>query len=408
MTATGNDSTRRRVLFVAEAVTLAHVGRLLALAGHLDPARYDVLLAADPRYTSVIGAPAVPVRAIHTIPGAQFFAALDKGRPIYHSRDLLQYVEEDRALIRDFKPEVVVGDFRLSLSASARLERVPYITVTNAYWSPYARVRYLVPDMTLTRVAGVTLAQKLFDLARPFAFAQHAAPVNAMRRHFELKPLGGDLRVAYTDADYTLYADVPEMVPMNPLPERHEFIGPVPWAPPLPLPDWWTSVASDRPIVYVNLGSSGPGRWLPHVLRAIGSLPVTVIAATAGRRDAVDAPPNAHVAAFLPGDQAAARASVVVCNGGSPACYQALAAGKPILGLPANLDQFLNMSLVERAGAGILMRYGTRFDREFPEAVERILKEPAYARGAVAARAWIQQHDPHKLFDAALQRILAS
>src|SRR3569833_1809409 len=45
-----------RVLFVSEAVTLAHVARPLALAKALDRSRYDVALACDPRYNELLGA----------------------------------------------------------------------------------------------------------------------------------------------------------------------------------------------------------------------------------------------------------------------------------------------------------------------------------------------------------------
>jgi UDP:flavonoid glycosyltransferase YjiC (YdhE family) len=39
---------RKKILFVAEAVTLAHVGRPLALAQMLDRQRYDVHFACAP------------------------------------------------------------------------------------------------------------------------------------------------------------------------------------------------------------------------------------------------------------------------------------------------------------------------------------------------------------------------
>src|SRR6188508_1566703 len=130
------DRGRRRVLFIAEAVTLAHVGRMMSLAESLDPDRYEATVAFDSRYAAAAGMSAVPVLPIQTIPAVQFFKALAGGSPIYGWRDLVQYVEDDRALIRKVRPDVVVGDFRLSLVASAQLENVPYVTVTNAYWSP--------------------------------------------------------------------------------------------------------------------------------------------------------------------------------------------------------------------------------------------------------------------------------
>ena len=222
----------------------------------------------------------------------------------------------------------------------------------------YARIRYVVPNLPLTRLLGVRVAQAMFDIVRPLAFAMHAAPVNRMRRHFDLPPGPRDLRYAYTDADYTLYSDVAELVPTAPLPSNHQFIGPVQWSPRAAMPSWWRSIPRDKPIVYVNLGSSGQARLVPEMLDALERLPVTVMAVSAGRVELASSPNQPFHAEFLPGDQAARLASLVVCNGGSPSCYQSLAAGRPVVGIPSNMDQFLNMSLVSRSGAGILVRAG--------------------------------------------------
>ena len=393
-----------RILFIAEAVTLAHVGRMISLAEGLDAARYDSTLAFDSRYATAAGQTSVPMRHIRTIPAEQFFNALAGGSPIYGWRDLVQYVEDDRALIRSCRPDVVVGDFRLSLVASAQLERVPYVTVTNAYWSPYARIDYPVPDLPLTRICGVPIAQALFDLSRPIAFAVHAAPVNRMLRHFQLAPLRRDLRDAYTHADITVYSDIPELIPTADLPDHHQFIGPVQWSPQIPLPDWLASFPRTRPLIYVNLGSSGPAELLPELLRALEVLPVNVIAATAGRVR-VAAPSNGFVVDLIPGHAAAALAAVVIGNGGSPSCYQALAAGTPVVGVPTNLDQFLNMSRVERSGAGVLIRHGRQTPDGVAAAVTTILSQPSYAERATWLQSAIRRYSPADRFAAILERL---
>jgi UDP:flavonoid glycosyltransferase YjiC (YdhE family) len=138
---------RRRVLFVAEAVTLAHVARCVTLARTLDPRAYEVRLARDPRYDRLIGDVPFPRVDIRTIPARRFFAALSRGTPIYGLADLTGYVAEDLALIEDFRPDLVVGDFRLSLAVSARLAGVGYVAIANGYWSPYARGPVPVPDI---------------------------------------------------------------------------------------------------------------------------------------------------------------------------------------------------------------------------------------------------------------------
>jgi UDP:flavonoid glycosyltransferase YjiC (YdhE family) len=109
-------------------------------------------------------------------------------------------------------------------------------------------------------------------------------------------------------------------------------------------------------VVYVNLGSSGRSELLPIVLDALADLRVFVVAATLGRSPQHRCSGNVRLANYLPGERAAALASLAICNGGSPATHQALAASTPVLGLASNMDQHLNMDGVQRLGAGILLR----------------------------------------------------
>ena len=362
---------------MAEAVTLAHVGRPLSLAQGLAEDEYEVHFACMDGYDFCFQQASFRRWHIDSISSQQFLQALASGKPVYTESTLLRYVEDDLRLLQAVRPDLVIGDFRLSLSVSARLQHIPYLAVSNAYWSPYVRQHYTVPSLPLTGVLPVWLADPLFRLIRPLAFAAHAAPLNRVRRRHGLPSLGSDLRRTYTDADRTLYADIAQLFPPQTMPPTHDYLGAVIWAPPLELPDWWRrpELSSGRPIIYVTLGSSGQGQLLPRVLRALAPLPVTVLAATAGtvRLDAV--PPNAFVAPFLPGDAAARRASVVICNGGSPTSQQALTAGVPVIGIAGNLDQFLNMHGVVGAGAGLLLRADRFQETALRRAATRLLDD---------------------------------
>lgn len=384
---------RCRILFVGEAVTLAHVARPFSLASTLDQSRFDVHAAWDPRFNKLLGPLPFPHHPIRTIPGEQFLDALAHGRPVYDTQTLRQYVLEDRQILAAVAPDVVVGDFRLSLSVSARLSGVPYITVTNAYWSPYARVRLPLPDLPMNRFLGIRLAKVVFRLARPLAFALHCVPLNRVRKEHGLPSLGSDLRRIYTDADYTLYADVPELLPTDDLPLNHRYIGPVLWSPAVEPPHWWNSLPSNRPVVYVTLGSSGRSDLLVTVLKALSDLPVTTIAATAGRVELKVVPDNAFVADYLPGEAAARRAAVVICNGGSPTTQQALAAGKPVIGIASNMDQHLNMEAIQRAGAGVLLRAASLSESTIWNTVEQVLQSDGYRSAAKRLAAAFATHN---------------
>ncbi len=398
-------SGKRRILFIAEAVTLAHVARLLALAQSLDRSRYEICFACDPRYNSLIGIPDFPVRAVKTIPREHFFAALSKGSQIYDADTLDNYVKEDVQLIKEFNPSLIVGDFRLSLSVSARITATPYATITNAYWSPYAKIRYPVPEIPLTRAVGVSLAQLLFDFTRPLVFAIHSLPLNRLRRRYGLPNLKTDLRHAYTDADYTLYADLPDLVPTSTLPAHHAFIGPILWSPEVTQPSWWNAVPTDKPIVYLTLGSSGQSGLLPTIFQSMAKLPVSVIVATAGQFAPTEVPDNIFIADFLPGSAAAARSQLVICNGGSPTCYQALAAGVPVVGIASNLDQYMNMALVQDADAGIMIRAGKASAAVVRKSVENLLDSMSAKRSAERLQLAIKKYTASGHFTAFIEKI---
>lgn len=106
--APGLAARRRRILFVAEAVTLAHVVRPFALAQSLDPSRYEVHFACDPRYNQLLGPLPFRHHAIHTIPSERFFGNLTQGR-FYAMRTLRKYVEADLRVLDEIAPDLVVA-----------------------------------------------------------------------------------------------------------------------------------------------------------------------------------------------------------------------------------------------------------------------------------------------------------
>ena len=347
------------ILLVGEAVTLAHVVRLVTLADLLLKRGWHVVLAADPRYGAMIGPQKFPVVAIYSIPGSQFQRALARGTVVFDFQTLDRYVNDDLVLFDRIQPKCIVGDFRVSLAISARVAKIPYVNLTNAYWSPLAKIRRVVPEYEWVHHLGVGPAQLAFDVFNRIGFFQHVIPVNQIRRKHGLKSIGKDFRAALTDGDITCFADYPEIIPTATLPATQSFIGPLLWSPPAPPPPWWPEVMareSKRPVVYVGLGSSGPVGMLQTVLNGLADLPLDVIASAAGRAEILSIPPNARVADLLPGDQACAAADLVVCNGGSPGTYQAMVVGKPVLGIASNMDQFLNMAAVEDAGYGRMSR----------------------------------------------------
>ncbi|HYN79021.1 MAG TPA: nucleotide disphospho-sugar-binding domain-containing protein, partial [Lamprocystis sp. (in: g-proteobacteria)] len=393
-------SRKRRILFVAEAVTLAHVARPRVLAQALDPARFETHLAAAPTFDTALHGFCGRRWPLTSIPPARFMQALADGSPIYDAQTLTDYVEEDLALLDQVQPDLVVGDFRLSLAVSAPLRGVPYVALTNAHWSPYAALdRWPVPDLPFVHILGERASIALFNRVRPLVFWLHGRALNQVRQHYGLAPVG-DMLHAYTWGDETLYLDVPELIPTQTLPPDHRFIGPILWEPDTPTPAWWNAVPDGRPCVYLTLGSSGPARLLPRLITSLSRLPINLLVATVGRVNLGQLPANVFAVNYLPGGAAARRSVLTLCNGGSGTVYQSLAQGTPVLGIASNLDQHLTMHWVTAAGAGQTLRSERATPARVMQAAEAMLAEPGWTAGAGRVAGWFNAQSAVDTFSA--------
>lgn len=398
-----------RIALFAEAVTLAHVARPVALARAIAPAGHELLLACDRRYAGFASDGPWHYEPLTSIPSAQFNRALAQGKPVYSFETLGSYLKDDLRLIEAFKPDLVIGDFRLSLSVSARLAKLPYMAITNAYWTPDYEGGYALPVIPLSRALPLPIAATLFHLFRPLAFIPHCQPMNRLRRAHGLPSLGNNLRRVYTDADHLLIPDLQELYPLKqPTAQGTSYVGPLMWSPTVALPAWWDESDADtaEPAIYVTLGSSGPGAVLPMVLKALADLPVRVWASTAGGAEPSEIPANARVASYLPGDAAAGRAKLMICNGGSLSTQQAIAAGIPVLGVASNMDQFMNMAPIEHRGAGICLRSDRATPASIREAALKLLQATQAAEAARQLQRLLNsQPQTSEVFQACAQRL---
>ena len=397
-------SRRPRILFIGEAITFTHVRRPLALANSLNADLYEAVLACDPRFRHLF--PKTPLKTIpvRSISSEQFLDALAAGSPIYDAATLHEYVEEDLRLIREVAPDVVVGDFRLSLGVSARLTGTPYVSLTEACWSPYAKLKYPLAEHPIVKFIGPTIAQLVFKSLRATAFAYHALPMNVVRRQYGLPHLPFDLRRVFTDADYALYVDVPELIPMYELPANHQFLGPILWTPHVPRPAWWDALPRHLPIVFVALGSTTKPGVLSVVLEALETLPVTAVAETRGERIS-PVPKNAYLADFLPRSDAVRSAQIFICNGSTFNTSQAFLYGVPVVGIVNNMSQTLVMEAVTQAGAGSFLRAGELEPNILRDAILKIMARPSFAEAARQLGRTLAKYDASTRFQDLISKI---
>ncbi len=388
---------RKRILFVAEAITLAQMVRLASLSQALDRNKYDVHFASSQFPEFVFGNLAISRWPIWSLSSKEALSRIARGKRLYSRRVLRRYIESDRTVIDEVKPDLIVGDLRWSLAVSAPASKVPFASLINAYWSPFAeRTGFPLPEHPIVRILGVRMAAQYFPRVIPKVFAHFAAPLNDERERAGLAPIGSLLDVL-TFGDYTLYADPPELVATQNLPPNHIFIGPVLWTATGSVPHDWGQ-DPNRPRIYVTLGSSGAEGILPEVLCGLEQLNVDVLLATAGKDPPKKLPGNVKVATYVDGAAACSKARIVIHNGGSSTGYQALAAGRPVLGIPANFDQYLATERIDAAGAGLMLRSGTLRRHDLAAAVNRLLHEPSFGEAAQRLKTVFSAHDAGKRF----------
>lgn len=391
---------KKRALFIVEAVTWSQVVRLMVLARglvgyevHFASARFDDRLFAGTRFKRW---------PIHSLSAETVERAVARGGRIYSTSTLRRYVREELRLFDAVKPDVVISDLRWSTSVSAPAFGVPCCTLIDAYWSRRAlRDAFPVPDHPIVKLLGVPMAEKYFPVALPHVFKSFVGPVNDLRREHGL-PKFDDLLEMITWGDRVLFPDDPSLTRLSSVASNEVFLGPVLWTPRVPLPAFFSSVGRVRPLVYATLGSSGSLRATDAMIEGLSRLDVDVVLSTAARFSPRSLPPNIHAVDMIPGDLAARRASVVVCNGGASTGYQALAEGTPVVGIASNLDQCLAMTAIRDVGAGVMLRASTLRAEEVRDAVERVIRDDTYRTRARAIAQSFAAFDPHARFAAAL------
>jgi len=382
---------------------MTHFTRPAVLAAALDPAEWDVFLWAPKRYHRLLAESHYTLGDLHTLDPALFLDSLAKGRRLYTTEMLRQYVQDDTRLFKEIRPDFIIGDWRLSLCISAPLNRVPFASIFNAYWSPFRKQPVIVPGISSTSWIPLQIQEPLYAVARPFIYAYHAKPVNDVRRFFGLPPLSNDLRAIYTAGDLTLYPDIPELVPVMPRPESHQFIGPCSWTPAIAKPSWWQKVMQDpAPKIFISMGSSGPVTVIPCLLEILSKMPVIVILTTSGR-DIGKTAANVYTADLLPYEETVRHSTVVISHGGMGGIYPALAAATPMLAIPNNIDNLLSTAVLEESGAGLGIRAEKASAQNLRNAIERLRYEPAFKKRAEEWAVIMKGYDSKKIFSQTLR-----
>ena len=154
------------------------------------------------------------------------------------------------------------------------------------------------------------------------------------------------------------------------------------------------STPTERPLVYVTLGTvfNASLDVFRTVLPGLADEPVDVVVTIGATQDPSalrPVPGNAQVERFIPQATLLPRCAAVVHHAGSGTMMGALGHGLPQVLIPQGADNFINASLLERAGTGRALLPGAVTPEKVRQAVRQVLDEPSYSASARRAAAEI-------------------
>lgn len=405
------------VLLAPASNVLFHVGRCVRLARELARRGHRAILAGTPRYLgdpALASGPGVERLDLPDFGPEEAMALLRSVLARPPAARIAGLVRAEREALERLRPDLVVCDFRPSMALSARAEGLPLASLLLGHWTPeYADAPEWVPRSYavtegLRRVlgegAGLRLAAPVFRRAVRFKSGTFTAAARAL----------GQPRAAtlfdLLQGELDLLTDVEELCPVAARPGRLR-VGPILWEPDGPLPDWAERLDPERPVVFVNFGSTAHPDLFRRTVEAFADGEHQLAVATCGQvePEALARPPRVFAERFLPVARMAERADLVVYHGGAGTFQQTLLAGTPGLVIATHWDQEHAGVVSERLGLGRFLTMGEVLRRpaRLRAAADRMLADLPRHRGhAERLRQVLQKYDGPRLAADALEDLL--
>jgi UDP:flavonoid glycosyltransferase YjiC (YdhE family) len=293
------------------------------------------------------------------------------GQSMYSDAELREYVAAEAQYFRTHGITVAVTGFLLTTVLSSRLAGVTVLT-DHGSWVPPVYEHGLVPAPSqapwpILRALPERAMRWLANAALPRT-RFYCAGFNRVAAELGVEPVPslaalvlGDLAMV-TEVPDVLGITAAEMSSWRPAGRRAyrpgtrlRYTGPLYARLDVPLPEAVDEFL-DRPgpIVYVAITSTSP-HTIRAVVASLAALPVRALVSATVHDLADLANERVMVAGILPSHRVMPRVDLAITAGGQGSVQTAMAAGTPVLGIPLQPEQDLNVALLERQGAARLV-----------------------------------------------------
>jgi len=374
-------------IFIGAFGDAGHAFPAIALGRQLRARGHDVALETWDRWREHVEA-----SGMRFYPAPEYQVFPTRERPLKPYEAVVRAVDETRPSVADFAPDAAVNDvLTLAPALAAELERIPLATLVPHFYppTPASLPPYGIGAMPGRGPLGRGMWRAL-TRATNAGVERGRRELNETRRRVGLpgldRPYGG------ISNELCIVGTFPQLEYPRRWPAGVHVTGPLIWQPPGG-ESQWPPGTGPRILVAPSTAQDPGQRLLRAALAGLAALPVQVLAVRRPGGPPLPAAPNAQLVEWVSYERAMPLADLVVCHAGHGTLATALAAGTPVVTVPAAGDMAENGARAQWAGAGLNLPGRFLSAATLRWTVARALERPALASRAQELAGWARTHD---------------
>lgn len=346
---------KKTIIFFSVEVGLAHIIRSLAVAEELNNLGFKVIYALPKRKWPLVKYSKldfIDITGYTEKDGIDFISKLD-------DLNYLRFrVSEERRILRKFRPDCIVIDFRLTAIASCASFEVPTFFITGSGGLPYG---CYLPNPGIPQI----IHKMITPLVQKIVWNVKLNYLKAIKKVAEEFGEKIDTKQLLQRMIY-LIPEAPFYLPRLDKKLTVHYVGPLFWKGFKHFaPKWIKDIKTSGRTVYLTFGGTGfDDRKMISISRLLLERDFTVVVSASNIADIEAFPKHRRlfVTEYLSGEEICKRVDLIVCHGGYGTMMEAVLAEKPIVAVPFNLDQLLHALRFQELGLAKCM---VGFDLEF-------------------------------------------
>ena len=410
--------SRKVLLFAPCAFNLAETSRMIEIAKgvrHHPKASqvFDVHFISDGgEFEQLIERHGFPLTRLEprlTPEKIEHIAKVDRGEkfaPAFTDSEMIQRVENEIVCLKNLTPVAVVTGSYVTIPVTCRVLQIPLVWVVLSTWLAdfFCHGAGMTDHIRSTPIKALLdwFILRFINFWIRYGFLN---PVNRTARHFGVA--GYESIFEFWTGDVTLVAEPPEFTGIK-LPSNHYFIGPLIPYEEFPIPQGFTDIPKDKPLIYFAMGSCGTPRIVANIVESFAGKPYHVIAPVEfqlAKVHGVRVPTNVTVTDWVPALTVNKMADLAVIHGGIGTVMTAAMAGKPVVGVGMQMEQVANLAALERLGFAIRVPKSRNPSAKVQDAIQKLIRdESAIAKAAAFAKAISEWHAPRLAAERLFER----